>query len=444
MTEQELVKKCLNAIIIKNGYENTQTLTQRDFEQLSKSIEDKTDILISVSTIKRLSNGDFNRLPQIATLNAISNYLDFKNWQEYKILTQQKPLVLSNINANYEDFKFVKSPKYGRYFEWKWTVVMTIIFGVVAMFIYSKFSNSTFKNHEKAQFIMKKTTTNTIPNTVIFTYNIDEVDADSFFIQQSWDKNKRVKIFKNNYTLTDIYYEPGYHTAKLFANDSIIKTVEVSIPTDKWFLYVGDKFFKNIPQYFKNSNPIRNGQLGLDKIDLEKNQIKSDEEKVFFYTYFPSKITESSDNYNLKARVRMKEIRNNQCPYIMYEIFSQKYFNFFKSYSKGCASEAIVQFGEKLKYGKKVDLSFLCTDVFKWSDIQIIVKNKTVTIFINQKQAFSSKYDHSSGLITGLGFISNGLCDVDYVELKSLDGKVIYESQFLQPQLSSHTISLKK
>ncbi|MEI9809516.1 MAG: hypothetical protein WDO16_17520 [Bacteroidota bacterium] len=41
--------------------------------------------------------------------------------------------------------------------------------------------------------------------------------ADSFFIQQSWDKNRRVKIDKHSHTLTDIYYEPGYHIAKLIA-----------------------------------------------------------------------------------------------------------------------------------------------------------------------------------------------------------------------------------
>lgn len=430
MTEQELVKKCLNAIIHKNGYKNAQTLTQRDFEQLSKTIEDETEILISVSTIKRLSNGDFNRLPQIATLNAICNYLGFKNWQDYKISINQNQIVSNGSEPKIADSEIIKPYKKESDFNWKWAVGLTIIFGIISWIIYNKFSKNTFKTYGKAQFSVKKTTKNDIPNTVVFTYNVDEIDADSFFIQQSWDKNRRVKILKNSYTLTDIYYEPGYHTAKLFANDSIIKTIDISIPTDKWFLYVGDKLFRNKPQYFKNSNPMRNGILGLDKMDLAKNQIKNDEEKVFFYTYFPSKITESSDNYSLKARVRMKEIRNNQCPYIMYEVFGQKYFNFFKSYPKGCASEAMLQFGENFMHGKKVDLSPLCTDVFEWSDVQIVVKNKIVTIFINQKQAFSSKYNNSSGLITGLGFLSNGLCEVDYVELKSLDGKVIYESQF--------------
>ncbi len=102
---------------------------------------------------------------------------------------------------------------------------------------------------KKAQFSMNKTTRNDLPNTVVFNYNIDDVNADSFFIQQSWDKDRRVRIDKKNHTLTDIYYEPGYHVAKLIANDSVIRTIDVSIPTDKWFYYARERKPASIPEY---------------------------------------------------------------------------------------------------------------------------------------------------------------------------------------------------
>ena len=59
-------------------------MTQRDFEHISSVIEKKAGIVISSTTIKRLSKGEFSRLPQVATLNAIANYFGFTNWQEYK------------------------------------------------------------------------------------------------------------------------------------------------------------------------------------------------------------------------------------------------------------------------------------------------------------------------------------------------------------------------
>lgn len=426
MTEQDLVKKCLNDICKKNGFEGFASMTQRDFELISRIIEENTNILISVSTIKRLINGDFNRLPQTATLNAISNYLGFKNWQAYKISINASDS-LSNAN-NDVAITENRTPKLKK--PWRWLIGLGLVLGIILFVGFNKLFSNSSKNYEKAAFGAKKTTKNAIPNTVIFNYNIDAIEADSFFIQQSWDKNRRVRIYKNNYTLTDIYYEPGYHTAKLIANDSIIKTVYVSIPTDSWFLYAQDFARKKAPQYIKNNNAFKKGYFGLDKSDLKQNQVEDDEEKIFFYTYFPSNISESSDNYHLTARVKMKEVRNNHCPYIMYEIFTQKYFNFLKSYTDGCASEAQAGFGENFMRGKNIDLSPICTDVFQWNDVEIIVKNKHAKILINNKEVFSAKYNDSSGLITGLGFLSNGLCEVDFVELKTLTGNVIYKNDF--------------
>ncbi len=48
-------------------------------------------------------------------------------------------------------------------------------------------------------------------------------------------------------TLTDIYYEPGYHNAKLIVNDQIIKTIGISIPTDHWFFYSKESLTRGDP-----------------------------------------------------------------------------------------------------------------------------------------------------------------------------------------------------
>jgi hypothetical protein len=60
----------------------------------------------------------------------------------------------------------------------------------------------------------------------------------------------------------------------------------------------------------------------------------------------------------------------------------------------------------------------------------VIVKNKEARFYIDQKEIFSKSYTRSAGLITGLTFSSNGLCEIDHIELKGLDGKVFYENDF--------------
>jgi hypothetical protein len=59
-----------------------------------------------------------------------------------------------------------------------------------------------------------------------------------------------------------------------------------------------------------------------------------------------------------------------------------------------------------------------------------MVKNKKVSIKMNNKEVFTTTYKQSAGLITGLGFISNGLVEVDFVEMKTMDGKEVYRNDF--------------
>jgi hypothetical protein len=426
MTEQDLVKRCLNQICKKNGFDDPSLMVQRDFELISRELEASTEILLSVSTIKRLLHGEFSRMPQIATLNAVSSYLGFKNWQEYRISVQES--IPEKVQERNDVVVPARRPVFS--LNWKWIGLAIVVIGIIVFFSFVKKSSKPGLNDRKAQFSARKTTAVSIPNSVVFNYNIDKVNADSFFIQQSWDRNRRVRIYKNTYTLTDIYYEPGYHTAKLIANDSVIKTVDVSIPTDKWFLFAKDLNPNSIPQYLNHINPVRNGYLTLEKSDLDSSRIKTEEEHKYIYTYFPGNIEVSSDNFIFRTRVRVKEVRQNQCPVIMYEIFCQKYFMFFESMPIGCASEMDLEFGENYVSGKRADLSSLCTDIDQWTNIEVRVQNKQASIFFNNKQVYTSTYNNSSGLITGLGFISNGLCEVDFVELKGLDGKVVYQDNF--------------
>src|SRR5215216_166390 len=90
MNEQKIVQASLQEIFKLNGYQDVELMTQRDFEHIGDEIEKKSGIVISATTIKRLSNGAFSRSPQIATLNAIANYFEFKTWQEYKSSLNQK------------------------------------------------------------------------------------------------------------------------------------------------------------------------------------------------------------------------------------------------------------------------------------------------------------------------------------------------------------------
>lgn len=397
LSDHELVKKCMAALCQKAGFPDTTALVQRDLQALADDIETRTGVLISLSTIKRLLAGQFSRLPQIATLNALAQYLDYPHWQAFRLA--QMPAA-----ANPAAQPIKTKPRLPR-------MAAAVILSITTLALLAvKLVHHPLTNLDKAQFSATKVTGNDIPNSVVFHYNVDTVVADSFFIQQSWDRSRRVRIYKKNYTLTDIYYEPGYHTAKLYANDKIIKTVPVSIPTNGWVFYARQELFKGRIAYITPTSP-----------DIPKYQ-------AFTWTCFPSTIQYNSDDFTLHCRVKVDNVNNAGCPFLMTEIFLQHNFMYFQNRPKGCSSESFAQFGDNFLSGKTHDLSGLGTDITRWQELALTVKDHKATVAINGVPTYSATYQTSGGLITGLGFISNGLCTVDSVDLRTGDGKPIITS----------------
>ena len=422
--EHALVNICMAELCKKVGFADSKKLVQRDLVYLCDRIESQTGVIISLSTIKRLLNGQFSHIPQIATLDAIAVTAGYQNWPDLKI----KKSLDGNGRAEKERLGSAGSKKFfnaGRIFSVALLVAVIIVFWVIMTT-----GKSGLGNIDKARLSAKKVTGNDIPNTVVFSYNIDSVQADSFFIQQSWDRNRRVRVYKHKYTLTDIYYEPGYHVAKLIANDKIIKTVDVSIPTNRWFFYAKEGIAKGQPKYITPAVGFKDGLLKLTKDDLLQSKIDIQKENVFINVYFPSRIESSSDNFVLKFRIKVDVLKNDPCPSFAAEVFCQRYFMFFTSTLKGCASELFGQFGENVLNGKTSDLSALGSEVKTWQNVEFRVVNRNVSISINNIKVFSSGYHQSCGLITGLGFISNGLCEVDSINLKTPNGKDIYRTDF--------------
>src|SRR5579859_5206391 len=370
MTDRQLIELGAQELAARHGFSDGNRMRQRDFEYLCTRIEESSGILISLSTIKRIMNGQYNRLPQVATLNAISVYLGYADWQAFRAAkhqpaptpatqatpnlpaattanhnssanpdsanpnsststTQSTPNLPAASTANPNSSTSTSPTPHRPRLSYPLIGAGALLLLLIALLSWNYFSSAPAKDTRAATFAVRKTTQNAIPNTVVFTYDIDHLAGDSFFIQQSWDKNRRVRISRNNHTLTDIYYEPGYHTAKLIADDRIVKTIPVSIPTDNWFFYSKESLTTGLPNYIHPANPIHNGILGLDKQDLIDNHIDPQKPQIYLCSWFPSNIGVDADNFRLRARVRMKDIRNTACPMVMPEVFCQHGFMYF-------------------------------------------------------------------------------------------------------------------
>ena len=420
--DKKLVRRCVEEFCRKMGYPQGSKISQRDIEHLCSQIEEKTKILISFSTLKRIIEGKFERLPQQSTLDALTRFIDYAGWQDFKAKQNE-----TASGQKYEPQPLdVKPPGRRSFFNVRYLLILACTVLVSAILFKALQKNKT----ATAVFSVKKILLQGVPNTVVFSYDIDQIAGDSFFIQPSWNPKQRMKIEKNNYTLTDIYYEPGYHTAKLISNNNVIKKVVVNIPTPDWVGYSKVRFTDLYPEYLKKDYLIHDSVLGTTLMGLKASNVDFREDKIYYYAYFPDSILVSSDNFKLSARVRMSKVKNTLCPWIISEVYSENSFFYFTGTLPGCVSQAEARFGEQYIHGKTKDLSALGFDVMQWQEIEIHVVQKRFTISIGGTQVFSQPYTRPGGFIKGMGFGSNGLCEVDYVELQDAHGNIVYKNDF--------------
>lgn len=425
LSDKELVGLCLEELCAKIGYSDRTKLSQSDFEHLCYLVEEKTKIIISVSTIKRVFNGNFERLPQSYTLDALTKYIGYSGWQEFKATklnsAKNSP---SPAHESGEISKDHTKAKESRAYRYSALAGVTIILVAVAFISIRKNAGT------EASFSVQKIVSEGVPANVIFNYDIDHVEGDSFYIQPSWNKTLRIKIAKNRHTQTETYYEPGYHTAKLIGDDKILKQVRVHIPTKGWIGYTKVNFSDPYPQYFQAATIVRDSVLGLNLSGLKANDIEIRNDKIYYYACFPDSLNIDSDNFTLIARIRMDPVKPTLCPWIISEVYSQNSLFFFTGTTPGCTGEVHAMFSDRYLDGKKNDLSSLGFDVRSWKDVRIAVKNRVVKISIEEKEVFTTTYERPGGLIQGMGFGSNGLCEVDFVQLTDSIGNIVYHNDF--------------
>ncbi|MBA4852855.1 hypothetical protein [Emticicia sp. BO119] len=422
--DKELVQRCLLELKKQMGYAEHIKLSQRDMEHLSEAIEARTKILISLSTLKRILNGQFDRLPQTSTLNALTIFIGYTGWHDFKT----RKLLENPVSALTDEIQPPSNQTNSR--SKAWIGVGLVVLIIIIAFLLKTPLLGSQNAADNIQFSAKQTSSQNIPNSVVFNYNIDKVEADSFHFQQSWNERTKIGILKNSHTLTDIYYEPGYHKAKLIANGKVLKEIGVNITAKDWFCYSKASFTELRPQYFSKGNAIHDGVLGVTDEAIEDNNIDFQKDQIYFYTFCPKLMEVAGDNFSYKARFRLRKIKNTLCPWIMTEVFCENSFMYFTNTTPGCIGEINAKISEHEIRGKTTDLSPFGCDLMQWQDLEIRVINKNVTIYLAHKKIFEKPYEQSLGLIAGIGFTSNGICEVDKVSLEDLKGRVVYGSGF--------------
>ena len=419
-SEQQFIDLCRKQIEHKFSFGNGKGYTQRDLEFLCSHIEQKSGVIISLSTVKRLWKDSYKQSPQLATLNALAILLDHKDWQDFKLAYQKKP--------NTKPISHWAVPA---------ALVSITVAGALIFWLATKAGNSQKGNsfnevpkiNGPVRFEASMTVSSGIPNTVIFSYDVSNVLADTFYIQQSWNKDHRVGLRPKDSVLTSIYYESGFHRASLIANDSVIAMQPIHVISNGWepHIYRSD----SDPELFdlKNEKFVRNGQLALDSVMLVKRNID-------FSERFHTRITNSqvfelhSDNFSFSTRMKADRVFHQVCPW-MDVIIVTDVNTFSVSWTgKGCEKYAAYELGEIFRSGKNNNLSALGCNVYEWQELEIRVKDRNAVIYLNGQPTYRETYKQDFGKIMALIYIFDGTGSIDYARLKDGSEKIVFEDTF--------------
>lgn len=420
LSEQDFLDLCKAKIKEKYHLGNGDAhVKQRDFEYLIDLIEEESGIKLSISTLKRLWREDARHTPHPSTLDALVSVLGYKDWLDFKIKNASVEKIKEEESAQSKSHP-AKKPAFIA------SAAFVVTFIIVLAVINLKASDS-FGDRE-VSFTANKTVSTGVPSTVIFNYDVSEIPADSFFIQQDWNPNHRDRIDPEGEYFSSIFYMPGFHKTKLIANNTIMKIIPVHIQTDGW-MSAAMYNYDDPPVYLPgDENP--DGILAVSERDILNSRFDIER----FYQLIFLNIREFDDvdghNFTYETRVRYREFLNEPCPTLQATIHTEVHIYFIPLSLNGCESNLAVKIGEDYKTGKDNDLSAFGTNIHEWQKVSLSVENKTAKIYLNEKQIYETEFEQDFGKIVGLDYRFSGLGEVDYVRLKDLEGKPVYQDLF--------------
>ncbi|MER3318722.1 MAG: hypothetical protein RIB79_10570 [Allomuricauda sp.] len=382
----------------------------RDFQVLSDSIHNETGILLSISTLKRLSGRiHYSSRPNTNTLDTLAKYVGYDNWRVFLKSFEPTKVVVKNRKPVNTTLLL----KYG----------ITISLLLFVVFSYFFLQNRT-KYYSPNDFVFSvKSVTTGLPNSVIFSYDASIVDKKAKIeIQQDWDKQKRVTVNKNDSVLTSIYYKPGFFKSKLVVNDSIIKEKDVFIPSNDWLATIETD---SIPIYLDLEN-----ELSIDIDKLKSHGINPYTEKTIVGLYQVRDFGELyTDEFELTTSFRNDfESGSTPCQVAQLTIIHEDGPIAIPLCNKGCISDiSLFAFNRQIS-GKKNNLSNFGVDSTDYIQLKCISKDQKLTILVNENHAYTFDVPKPRSKIIGVCFFFEGAGSVKDVRIKKNDS-LLYDSK---------------
>jgi len=414
MSQADL-KQLLLIIEQQLDWGDAATWQGKDFEILNELILEKTKISLSASTLRRIfGRVEYNHMPSGTTLDTLAQFADFENWRAF---TRQRKPAPQNQEAQVQDITKAKRKR------GMWPAAALVVVALVALTLAGMHVRSASEPVNRTITFKSRPVTRSLPNSVIFDYDVKTNPGDSVFIQQSWDPTTRNTLDKERHQFTSIYYVPGFYHAKLLVNNKIVKEHTLMIPTDGWLGLIENR---PVPVYLADKEYIHDGilQATVPVITGKNFKMEPQQPAVSYYNvgnFIPVPLS----NFSFSTEVRNDyNSGSGACQLARIILFTDNVPVILELSAKGCISNLRLLNGRYFESGKDHDLSGFGTDVSKWVKVECKSVKDKIQYYVDGKLAYQTDLPQYAESIVGMGFTFQGTGSVKGIDLKKGDSTI--------------------
>jgi len=399
-SEQYYLDRCLKQVETIFARGTSDNWTTYDFEKLSDAIYDRTQVRLSITTLKRIwGKLKYDSAPTLTTLNAVAQFAGYTDWRD---CTQDlnKPAAEKPVT--------VKQPPPRK---WRRTIIGlaggVILAAGIFFFISAKRNRSPY-TASQFEFSANKVITEGVPNSVIFHYTA-RTKPDSLFIVQTWDLSRKTLVSPDKHEHSAIYYYPGYFKTKLIADGQIVKTHDLWITSGGWLCLLETQ---PVPVYFKKEQCLKNNIVEVNETMLAPYRQSLASSRVRFFNQRDMGDL-MNDNFTFETMVKNDfDDGTNACHYTEVLIQCKNDIIIIPLASKPCVGNLKLYFCGAHAESSSADLSGFGCDLTQWTSLRVETINRTATIYVNNTKAYTLNFPNSPTGIVGVQYRFNGAAAV--------------------------------
>ncbi|GAB2578280.1 hypothetical protein [Spirosoma areae] len=413
VSEDDSWVQCRRLVEQKVGWGNSVHWQNRDFEQLSEQILAETGVSLSVSTLKRLwGRVRYNSSPTPTTLDTLARFVGHVSWRAFQQTSVGSPSAYELRQAD-EPAQLpgaepmVTRPVTTRGIR-RWMAVSCVGLLILTCFVWAYRQRDTTLRYGQVSFTSRPVAKG-VPNTVLFQYDAVDSNADSVFIQQSWDSRLCARVDKSGHTYASTYYRPGYYRAKLILNDSIVREHDVFVASDGW---LGLVEHAPIPLYLRANIVEKPGEVSITATDLKTLGISlTDKAPELLLSRVDSSVVVDGSQFVFETAVRSTFSQGQAvCQPVSIMLLCTKGYHRIPLSVPGCVGELNLVVGNRPISGQTTDLSGFGVDFSRWVPVRYEVHGKRATIYVNNQRVYQGNFTDDPGRVVGLryGFLGTG------------------------------------